>query len=109
MEINKVCEEFSASGQICVDDIKSLKDMGYKTIINNRPDNEEPGQLASKTLEDAARESGLSYVHIPFSPNQMTEKELQEMKAALASNEGPYFGFCRTGKRAVGLWTAVNG
>ena len=35
----------SAAGKLDRDDIEALADSGVRTIVNNRPDDEDPGQL----------------------------------------------------------------
>jgi uncharacterized protein (TIGR01244 family) len=44
MEIRKVTDSFAVSPQIRPEDVQTLADEGYKTIICNRPDDEEFGQ-----------------------------------------------------------------
>ena len=47
------------TGQITPDQVPMLAENGFKTIINNRPDGEEPGQPTSAEIEAAATEAGL--------------------------------------------------
>ena len=43
MEYREISDNYSVSGQILPDDIAALKAAGFKSVICNRPDNEQPG------------------------------------------------------------------
>ncbi|MEH6666416.1 MAG: sulfur transferase domain-containing protein, partial [Psychrobacter sp.] len=53
--------EVSFTGQITPDQVPMIAENGFKTIINNRPDGEEPNQPTSAEIEAAAKEAGLAY------------------------------------------------
>src|SRR4030095_6323279 len=55
------------AGQISTADFPAIAAAGVSTIVNNRPDGEEPGQPAGAEIEAAARAAGIDYRHIPFS------------------------------------------
>lgn len=76
----------------------------FRTIINNRPDAEEPGQPTSADIEVAARELGLQYVHIPVIPGQITDEQIHAFARALGDKPGPALAFCKSGTRAASLW-----
>lgn len=102
-------ETFSACGQISVEDIAEIAAMGFKTIINNRPDAEGgDAQPLSATLAEAAKAQGLSYLHIPVIPNQITQAQVDQLKDFLNTAPTPILGFCRTGNRASKLYQATQ-
>jgi sulfide:quinone oxidoreductase len=76
----------------------------FRTIVNNRPDAEEPGQAGSAEIEQAARKLGLDYVHIPVVPGQITDEQVAAFARALADKPGPVLAFCRSGARSASLW-----
>ena len=76
----------------------------FRTIVNNRPDFEEPGQPSSAELEAEARRLGLDYVHIPVIPGQVTHEQVAAFGEAVTNRKGPLLAFCRSGKRAATLW-----
>ncbi len=57
MQPTPITDTMSVVGQITLEDIAQAAKDGYGTIINNRPDGEEPGQL---THEQAAAEAARS-------------------------------------------------
>lgn len=66
------------SPQISVDQVEEAKALGVTVIINNRPDDEEPGQTNGAEIEAAAKAAGLAYAAVPVAmaalpPGSLTE------------------------------------
>ena len=61
----KVTEALTVSPQIQVDDIEAIKSAGFRSILCNRPDNEESGQPAFAAVEAAAKAVGIEIRHQP--------------------------------------------
>ena len=76
----------------------------FRTIVNARPDSEEPGQPSSAEVQAAARRLGLEYVHIPVVPGQITDEQIAAFAKALSEKPGPVLAYCKTGTRAASLW-----
>jgi sulfide:quinone oxidoreductase len=76
----------------------------FRTIINNRPDNEEPGQPSSAEIEAEARRLGIDYIHIPVTPGQIDDEKIAAFGSAISTKNGPVLAFCRSGQRSVTLW-----
>lgn len=108
MDLIHLGPTFAVSPQIQPADIGRLAAAGFKGIINNRPDGEEPDQTRSDELEAEARRHGLLYRHIPVVPGQATDADARAFAAVLNEAAGPVLGFCRTGKRAAALWEAAH-
>ncbi|WP_417580637.1 TIGR01244 family sulfur transferase [Pelagibacterium sp.] len=106
MNINKIDDRFSTTGQIAVADIASLKAMGFVGIVCARPDNEEAGQPTFAQIETAARGHGLSAFHVPVS-GQLTEGQIIRFHEAMADVDGPVLGYCRSGGRAGSLYATL--
>jgi sulfide:quinone oxidoreductase len=105
IQITKVTDEFSTAPQINVEDIAEVAKLGFKTIINNRPDaeggNEQP---TSAQLKAEAEKLGLSYVHIPVVPNNIMPNQIDAFTSAYSVATKPVLGFCRTGNRAGNMF-----
>ncbi|HEY8576351.1 MAG TPA: TIGR01244 family sulfur transferase [Devosia sp.] len=104
MDLKRINERVSVSGQIQPEDIPALKAAGFTTIINNRPDGESPDQPAGAEIEAAAKAAGLSYHAIPLGREGVSAEMVEQTKAALAQSSGPVFAFCRSGTRSTTLW-----
>lgn len=76
----------------------------FRTIINNRPDGEEPGQPSSAELETAAKQAGLRYLHIPVRPGAFGQDQISAFSNALATERRPMLAFCKSGMRSASLW-----
>lgn len=109
MNITQLSPLCSAAPQIQPDDLELIAKAGFRTIINNRPDDEQPDQPLSRAIEAEASRLGLAYHHIPIVPGQASEADERAFAAALEASDGPALAFCRTGNRAVALWNATLG
>ena len=96
-------EKMFVAGQIWPDDMTAIKAAGVTAILNNRPDEEEPGQPSSAEIEGAARAAGLAYSYIPVSAG-FSPEQIEAMATALGDAPGPVLAFCRSGTRSTFLW-----
>jgi sulfide:quinone oxidoreductase len=94
--------KLAVTGQVRLADLPGIAER-FATLINNRPDGEEPGQPTSAELEVAARSLGLDYAHIPISA-EITEPQITAFQNKLSRNRGAALAFCRTGNRSTRLW-----
>lgn len=99
----RVADDLSLCSFITPEELPALAGQ-FGTIINNRPDSEEPGQPSSAELEAAARKAGLEYVHIPVVPGEINDDQVATFGKALAEKPGTKLAFCRSGMRAASLW-----
>jgi uncharacterized protein (TIGR01244 family) len=103
--MRRLDERVLVAGQIFPEDLPELKAAGVTAIVNNRPDDEEPGQPSSAQMEAAARAAGLDYRHIPIAGGFAPE-QVEAMAEAL--EQGPVLAFCRTGTRSAFLWALAR-
>ena len=108
MEIKTLTPIFSVCAQIKHRDISGIARLGFKTIINNRPDREAPFQPRTKTLAVRAENAGLNHFDLPVIPGNMTQDIVDDFKRLMAGAEGPILAFCRTGTRSANLWARTN-
>ena len=108
MEIRQVTDDYAVSAQIAADDIKAIKEAGFRSIICNRPDDEQPGQPSAADIAVAAEAADLIFRHIPFVSGQMTEEDVQKMVEALDEIPGPVFAYCRSGARSTNIYMAAK-
>lgn len=104
MPITAISEKLSVSPQPSVADIALLRDKGFKTLINNRPDNEDPDQPGTQAESQEAKHCDLSYSFIPVTAGTITEADVRAFQRAVDESEGPVFAHCRTGARALSLY-----
>lgn len=104
MNIKTLEEGLGVSAQIDPGDVAELAEQGYRSLISNRPDGEEPGQPTTAELAAAASDAGLQFRHIPVTPGQIADADVAQFREALNELPKPVFGFCRTGTRTTTLW-----
>lgn len=95
------------AGQIRSGDIAEAAALGVTTIVNNRPDGEEPGQPAGAEIEAAARAAGIGYAYLPVAGG-IAPGQAGEMAAILDRAEGKVLAFCRSGTRSTYLWALAR-
>ena len=105
----KLDDSISVAGQIDVDDVAAAAAQGFTTVINNRPDDEQPGQPSGAQIEAAARAAGLGYHAIPITHAGFSEGQVTAMRDALAAAPGPVLAFCRSGTRSTLIWALAQG
>ena len=98
----------SVSAQIKVADVILLKERGFRAIINNRPDGEEPWQPMGLEIRNQAEALGLQYFYIPVSPSGITPENINDVLAALRETSGPVLAYCRSGARSERLKVALQ-
>jgi uncharacterized protein (TIGR01244 family) len=108
MDIRQVTNDYAVSAQIAADDIRAIKEAGFRSIICNRPDNEQPGQPSASEIAVAAQAAELVFRHIPFVSGQMTEDDVAKMVEALDEIPGPVFAYCRSGARSTNIFLAAK-
>lgn len=109
MEPNKLTEDLAVMGQITPEDVAALAQAGFKSIICNRPDEEEPGQPDFAEIAAAAEAQGMPAVQIPVDAERPVEMQKDAFARALADLPGPVLAYCRTGNRCTLLHQAVTG
>jgi len=104
----QINDRISVAGQIEIGELADLAKTGFATIINNRPDREEPGQPDHATVEAAARKLGLEYRYVPITTGAITRKDVAAFQNALLRAPQPALAHCRSGTRSYILWALTR-
>jgi sulfide:quinone oxidoreductase len=94
----------SVAGGLGRADIEALAASGVRTIINNRPDGEDAGQLPAEEARHVAAAHGVAYHHIPITAASLSRADVDTFAAVLATAPGPIVAHCRSGTRSSLLW-----
>ena len=103
-DFRRVTDDLSVAPQISVADVAEAARQGFKTLINNRPDGEEPGQPSGAEIAAAALAAGLAYHHIPVRGGPAPE-QVEATAIVLQEAEVPVLAFCRSGTRSIVTWS----
>ena len=107
-DFRQLSDTVLASPQIGVADIAAAKALGVTLVINNRPEEEEPGQTPGAAIEAAARAEGMDYLAIPMTMASLSDADVAAMVQALASTPGKVLAYCRSGTRSTLLWSLAQ-
>ena len=102
--IRHINESISVAPQIAVEHVADIAAAGFKTIVNNRPDDEDAGQPSGDAIRAAAEAAGLKYVAIPVTHAGFSHPQIDAMTQALTDSDGPVLAYCRSGTRSCNLW-----
>lgn len=105
----RLVDGFYVAGQLRHEDFAAAAAEGVRTVINNRPDGEAPGQLSHAEAQAAAQAHGLAYHYLPVISGQLTVETVDAMRALLDDVEGPVLAYCRSGTRSTFLWAFAEG
>ena len=107
-DIRRVADRISAALQITPHSANEIARAGFVAIVNNRPDDEEPGQPEGAEIRVAAEAAGLTYTEIPVTQAGFSHPQVAAMAAALAAAGGPVLAYCRSGTRSCNLWALAS-
>lgn len=108
MDLRKITEDFSVSPQIDCEDLPAIAAAGFRSVLCNRPDGEDPGQPRYDAVAAAAAASGLTVRAVPVVSGQMTREDLDAFRTALDEMPKPILAYCRSGTRCTMLWSLAR-
>ena len=98
-------DTFSTAAQLGLGDLSEVARLGFKSVINNRPDFEAgPSQPTSEQVAQACRSLGLQYAFLPVVAGQLKPEEATAMAKLLEEMPHPVLAFCRSGSRSTQLY-----
>ena len=108
MKATVVDQDFAVAPQITAADIADMARDGVRTLINNRPDGEEPAQLSAAEAQAEAKKHGMSYLFIPVTTPSITAADVDATAKAIKTAPRPIVAHCRSGTRSYLLWAAAQ-
>lgn len=106
--IRKIDEHFYASPQIGPAEVAEAARLGIGTIVNNRPDGEDPNAPQGAVIEAAANAAGIDYVAIPVTQAGFSHPQIDLLADVLTKTDAPVLGYCRSGTRSTFLWSLAQ-
>lgn len=105
LPIRQVAPGFCVAPQLTPEAMAELATLGFRSVINNRPDFEHgPDQPTSAAVQAAAEAAGLQYRFLPVSGGYQSPEEIAAMAQLLQELPGPVLAFCRSGTRSTHLF-----
>lgn len=104
MDIRKIDDSISVAPQITPEQVAEIASMGFKTLVANRPDREEPGQPTMAEIEKAASDHSMAWVYLPVESGNIVDGDVDAFAEMFEQAEKPMLAFCRSGTRCSVLW-----
>lgn len=98
--IRYIDSDYAVAGQLTPDHMKQLADAGFRSVVNNRPDGEDPTQTPDAVMKAAAEAAGLQYAYVPVGAAFPVQDAAIHLKRELTRLPRPTLGYCRSGARS---------
>ncbi|HKE47313.1 MAG TPA: sulfur transferase domain-containing protein [Rhodanobacteraceae bacterium] len=105
----RLTDDVSVSGQITVASVKSLKEKGFRTIVNMRPDDESPDQAKYAQMQGAVQQADLGYGYMPVkATGSIPATSPKSLASILATMPKPVLVYAETPDRAAQVWALAE-
>jgi uncharacterized protein (TIGR01244 family) len=105
LPLRQIADTVCVSPQLTPEAMAELARLGFKSVVNNRPDFEHgPDQPTSAAIEAAALAAGLAYRHLPVDGGWQSPEQIAAFAQLLAELPQPMLAFCRSGARSTRLY-----
>jgi uncharacterized protein (TIGR01244 family) len=107
--IQQLSPDVCVAGQLDPAAMAWAAQVGFKSVINNRPDFEGgPAQPTHAAMQAAAQAAGLEYVFLPVQGAYQSPEEIARFAQLMNSLPKPILAFCRSGARSGRLFQAAG-
>lgn len=104
MDIRTLTGELSVTPQLTLADIRAVAEVGYRTLVCNRPDGEAPDQPDFAEIERRAPELGLQAHYLPTEPGKVSDEQATAFGQLMDECPKPMVAYCRSGLRSATMW-----
>ncbi|KZK84738.1 Beta-lactamase hydrolase-like protein [Pseudovibrio sp. Ad13] len=105
MDIKSISSSLSVCPQITAQDVQKIADLGFRSIVCNRPDGEGADQPVFDEIEAAAKKLGLETRYLPVISGKVSDEDAEAFGKAMNEIPRPVLAYCRTGTRCATLWS----
>ena len=106
--MKRLSDELTVSPQLPIDAIDEIANAGFKTVMCNRPDDEDPGQPSFAEIAAKAEAAGMKAIFQPVASGNVSDADADAFAANLQAAEKPVFAYCRSGTRCTILWSLAS-
>ena len=105
LPLQRIAPDICTAPQLTPEAMAEVASLGFKAVVNNRPDFEHgPDQPTSAAIEAAALAAGLEYRHLPVAGGYQSPQEIAAFADLLEALPRPLLVFCRSGARSTRLF-----
>ncbi len=108
-KIIHITPTFAVTAALAPEDFSAIAALGFKGVISNRPDDEEPEQMPARVEAAHAWRHGLRFAHVPAAKLDLfTDDVVEGMAEAIQLVDGPILAHCKSGIRSAIVWAATS-
>lgn len=104
MDIRPITDGYAVTPQIAPEDAAAIAAAGFRTVICNRPDGENPPELQAEAVGRAVEAAGLKFAVLPLTHQTMTPENIAAQRALIEGSDGPVLAYCASGTRCTVIW-----
>lgn len=105
LPVQAIAADVCVAPQLTPEAMAEAGRLGFKSVVNNRPDFEGgPDQPTSNAIAAAAQAAGLEYRYLPVAGGYQSPEEAAQMAQLLQELPRPLLMFCRSGARSARLY-----
>ena len=110
LPLRQIAADVCVAPQLGPEAMAEAARLGFKSVVNNRPDFEHgPDQPTHAAIEAAAHAAGLEYRFLPVNGGHQTDAEIAAFARLLQELPRPLLAFCRSGARSSRLFLSATG
>lgn len=100
--------QLSVSGQMTTDKFQQLMTQGFKSVIVNRPDQEQGNTVRVNQLRNIAEQSKVSVIYQPVTSGKISETDVIEFAKYYNELPKPILMVCKSGARSSLLFNQAK-
>jgi uncharacterized protein (TIGR01244 family) len=105
LPVQAIAADVCVAPQLTPEAMTEAARLGFKSVVNNRPDFEHDAeQPTSAAIEAAAVAAGLVYRHLPVDGGWQSPEQIAAFAQLLVELPQPMLAFCRSGARSTRLY-----
>jgi uncharacterized protein (TIGR01244 family) len=108
MQINYLSPDYSVAPQIAVPDVATIAEAGFKSVICNRPDQENPETHQIAAIKAEVIAAGLEFAENVFDPSTFGPDKIQRQSKLLQELPSPVLAYCASGTRCSIVWAFAH-
>ena len=101
-------EEVSVTGQMNAEKFQKLMTEGFKSVIVNRPDQENGNVVTAAQLRSIAEQSRVSLIYQPVVSGAISQADIEEFAKYYNELPKPILMVCRSGTRSAQLFNQAK-
>lgn len=98
----------SVTGQMSSEKFNQLMQQGFKSVVVNRPDEEDGNKVKVSELREMAERQHVSVIYQPVTSGKITQTDIQEFAKYYNELPKPILMVCRSGTRSSTLFNQAK-